>query len=98
MTRGIKYLIRRLPILYTLVHRFQEIFSPARVAAQIARWPAFRRHQQNSHVIAAPGHLGFEGGIYNPGALPTQDRGVILLAKGQTCHWLDAVGVNAHLY
>jgi hypothetical protein len=83
---------------YTAIHRLRFIFSPARLIAEIIRQPAYRRHQRNSKIIAGPHYLGFDGGIYNPGALQTGDGGVILMAKGQVCHWWDAVGINAELY
>lgn len=42
--------------------------------------------------------LGFKGGIYNPGAVVDKDGQVILLARGQVCHWYDAVGTKADLF
>jgi len=48
--------------------------------------------------MAGPGYLGYDGGVYNPGAIIHNSIGLILLAKGQTCHWYDAVGSKADLY
>lgn len=98
MKEAIKRFIRRFPVLYSAIQRFRLNLSPVRLVGQILRQPAYRRHRRNSKVIAGPGSLGFDGGIYNPGALPSSDDGVILMAKGQICHWWDAVGVNADLY
>lgn len=98
MRQKIKAYIRRLPLLYTVIYRIRFLISPTRLVGQIIKQPAYRKHLRNSKVIAGPHYLGFAGGIYNPGSLPTSDGGVILMAKGQICHWWDAIGINAELY
>lgn len=47
-------------------------------------------HRLRFKVIAGPGSAGFPGGVFNPGALRTDAGDIILLAKGQLQHWLDA--------
>lgn len=98
MSQAIKRFLRRFPLLYTAVYRVRFVLSPARLLARLIAQPACQCRARKSTVIAGPQYLGFAGGIYNPGALPTKDGGVILLAKGEVCHWWDAVGVKADLY
>jgi len=49
------------------------------------------KHCATSNVIAGPGFLGFRGGLFNPGAASMDNGDILLLAKGQECHWTDAV-------
>jgi hypothetical protein len=51
-------------------------------------------HRFRFRVIAGPGFLGFCGGAFNPGAVRTDKQDIILLAKGQLQHWLDADPAN----
>jgi predicted GH43/DUF377 family glycosyl hydrolase len=90
--------IRKCPLLYTAIYRLRFIFSPTRFIGRIVSLPAHLKHICKSYVIAGPNYLGFKGGIYNPGGLPIGEDGFLLLAKGQFCHWWDAVGVNANMY
>ncbi len=62
------------------------------------RVPAILRHRLRSQVIAAPGFLGFGGGLYNPGSLMLDSGQVILLAHGQQLHWIDCQGERAERY
>jgi hypothetical protein len=47
-------------------------------------------HRLRYKVLARPGSLGFYGGIFNPGAVRTDAGDIVLLAKGQLQHWLNA--------
>jgi hypothetical protein len=47
-------------------------------------------HRFRFKVITRPGLLGFCGGAFNPGAVRTDKQYIILLAKAQLQHWLDA--------
>ena len=41
-------------------------------------------------IFASPGLLNFQGGVFNPGAIP-HDGQIIVCAKAQEMHWSDAI-------
>lgn len=90
--------LRRHPRLYTLLVRAVFILSPARIFRRILFQTAYAGHRLRSVVLAGPGHSGYPGGIYNPGAVPAGNGGALLLAKAQVCHWWDAKGTHADKY
>lgn len=94
----VKEVLRNNPWLFSLVYRIRFLFSPSRIFGKVFVQATHRAHRRMTTIIASPGHLDFAGGIYNPGALPIANNEVVLLAKGQFCHWWDAVGTNANLY
>ena len=55
----------------------------------------FVRHRRESVVIAGPGTLGFDGGVFNPGVVALDDGSFVLLAKAQHTHWDEANGDRA---
>ncbi len=58
----------------------------------------YLRYRTHFEIIAAPGTLGFQGGIFNPGVTLTEDGDTILLAKGQVKHWVLVESDNPHEY
>ncbi|ETW96032.1 MAG: hypothetical protein ETSY1_28235 [Candidatus Entotheonella factor] len=56
------------------------------------------RYRTHFHIIAGPGFLGFKGGLFNPGTVTMEHGDTVLLAKGQTQHWIRAQGDNVHDY
>lgn len=52
---------------------------------------ALVKYWHKSTKIAGPGFLKFQAGVLNPGAVPIGNGETLLLAKGQFCHWVDAV-------
>jgi len=98
MKKNLALLIHKFPLIYSIVYQTTLFLAHKRRVGNTLRIPAQRRHFRRSTVIASPGHIGFAGGICNPGAVISNDSGLILLAKGQVCHWWDAVGAKADLY
>lgn len=97
MKQILSRIIRKHPLVYFIIYHTRFILSPKRRIGLAVRIPAHRRHIRRSTVIAGPRFLGFAGGLYNPGSVLLENGDVLLLAKGQTCHWWDAVGSQAHL-
>jgi hypothetical protein len=97
MRRWLSRVLRSSPALYTAAHRTLLAVSAKTHMGRMLRRRACGRHARQSTVIAGPGFLGFQGGVYNPGAVRLDDGGICLLACGHPCHWRRAVGVNAHL-
>ena len=90
--------LRRSPRLFSLVHQIKFRLSPQRIMHKWINRLLHSAHRKNSTVIASPNYLGYKGGLYNPGAVPVEGGATLLLAKAQTCHWWDAVGVHADAY
>lgn len=67
------------------------------IVGTLIRYPAYFRHVLNSKVIAKPGTLSF-GGVFNPGALITNENKILLLANGQVLPWFKACGKNRKFY
>lgn len=94
----IRELLRRSPWLFYLVCRIKFLLSPERIIRKWVNQTRYSAHRKNTTVIAAPDYLGYKGGIYNPGSVVGEEGSTLLLAKAQTCHWWDAVGIYAGEY
>lgn len=58
------------------------------------RYPVARvLHVSRSKVLAGPKYLGFAGGVFNPGSVVTKAGSILVLAKGQHMHWLQALAL-----
>lgn len=68
------------------------------VIGAILRFPAYLINIRKSYVIAKPGTLGFEGGMFNPGVFINENKQLVLLAKAQVLPWFKAVGKNRKFY
>lgn len=96
MKRQSKAHIDRHPSVSTLVIR---IYRFALLVKYIAKNPfCYLRYRLKFKIIAGPGFLGFKGGVFNPGTVATADGDTVMLAKGQTQHWMLAQGDNVHEY
>ncbi len=96
MKRQIKAYIDRHPMVSTLVIR---LYRFVLLTIYIAKNPlCYLRYRLHFKIIAGPGFLGFKGGVFNPGAVATTNGDTVMLAKGQTQHWMLAQGANAHEY
>lgn len=96
MKRQIKAYVDRHPSMSAMVIR---IYRFALLMTYIAKNPfCYLRYRLKFNIIADPGFLGFKGGVFNPGAVATADGDTVMLAKGQTQHWMLAQGDNAHEY
>jgi hypothetical protein len=65
---------------------------------QLQKLPDYVKHTMQFKLIAKPGFLGFEGGIFNPGAVEKQNEEILILAKGQSRHWRYATGNKSDEY
>jgi len=59
---------------------------------------AYLHYRTHFKIIAGPGFLGFRGGVFNPGTVTTEYGDIVMLAKGQTQHWMLAQGDSSHEY
>ncbi|QBO58358.1 hypothetical protein NBC122_01543 [Chryseobacterium salivictor] len=79
--------------LYDTLHKYLPF-----IVGTLTRSPAYLKNRMNSKVVAKPGTLSFEGGVFNPGALLVDDCHVLLLAKSQVLPFFKAVGKKRELY
>lgn len=61
------------------------------VLGYLVRFPSYYRNRKEAQVLAKPGVLGFNGGAFNPGAIHSQGK-MILLAKATHVPWYNARG------
>jgi hypothetical protein len=73
------------------------MLAPGRLARRLHSLVFAGGHRHRSTVIAGPEHLQYAGGLYHPGAAPSDPQRVVLLAKAQLCHGWEAVGSKADL-
>ena len=64
----------------------------------ITRIKAYFKNIFTSRVIGYSGFLGFNGGVFNPGALFLENQKILLFAKAQFVPWYNARGNKKEFY
>lgn len=95
----VKNQINKYPQLREKLLRMNDLYFEYRqiILGSLIRNPAYLRHIFRSKVIAEPGTLKFPGGVFNPGAVQTEDE-IILLARSQVVPWFKARGKKKKFY
>lgn len=95
----IKNILNKHPQLKEQLLRFNDLFFEYRqiFIGHLLRYPAYFFHALDSKVIAKPGTLNFKGGVFNPGAISTDDE-ILLLARSQKVPWFKARGNKRQFY
>lgn len=96
---SIKNNINKSPVIkQKLVNILDFLFVFRRISVgNLRRGPAYLSHLLQSKKIAGPGMLSFKGGMFNPGALLTE-QGILLVAKAQHIPWFKAKGNKRELF
>ena len=86
MKRLVRSYLLKWPYLFEGIVRLNRWFLQL---IHVIRHPwAHTKHHLSFKMLAGPGFLGFQGGVFNPGSVITADQKILLLAKGQVRHLL----------
>lgn len=91
--------INKFPQLKTQFLKFNDMFFDYRriFFGHLVRYPAYFLNIFHSKVLAKPGILGFKGGAFNPGAVQSHGK-IILLVKATYLPWYKARGKKRDLF